>query len=82
MLMWGINRNFSFHRKLSVEVTKSTRPYAAFSVCPGHETKALLNNNGPRYKRSKLECQLNRDVIWCVLVLFLMCALCAIGKYQ
>ena len=47
----------------------------------GHETKALLNNNGPRYKRSKLECRLNRDVIWCVLILLLMCLYCSLGEY-
>ena len=30
----------------------------------GHETKALLNNGGPRYKRSGIERQMNRDIIW------------------
>lgn len=46
----------------------------------GHETKALLNNSGPRYKRSKLERQMNVDVLWCVLILFTMCLFSAIGK--
>lgn len=46
----------------------------------GHETKALLNNNGPRYKRSKLERQMNADVLWCVLILLVMCLFSAIGK--
>lgn len=46
----------------------------------GHETKALLNNNGPRYKRSKLERQMNADVLWCVLILLIMCLFSAIGK--
>lgn len=32
----------------------------------GHETKAMLNNSGPRYKRSQLEQQMNYDVIWYV----------------
>ncbi|ENN83109.1 hypothetical protein YQE_00530, partial [Dendroctonus ponderosae] len=45
----------------------------------GHETKALLNNGGPRYKRSSLEKQMNQDVVWCVLILILMCILGAIG---
>lgn len=45
----------------------------------GHETKALLNNGGPRYKRSSLEKQMNQDVVWCVLILILMCVLGAIG---
>lgn len=33
-------------------------------VYAGHETKAMLNNSGPRYKRSQLEQQMNIDVIW------------------
>ncbi len=46
----------------------------------GHDTKALMNNRGPRHKRSKIERQINRDVIWCVIALFLMCLMCSIGK--
>lgn len=46
----------------------------------GHETKAMLNNRSPRYKRSKLERRINRDVIYCVVLLLLMCFLSAISK--
>ena len=50
------------------------------SICPaGHETKALLNNSGPRYKRSQLERQMNCDVLWCVLLLICMSLFSAIG---
>lgn len=45
----------------------------------GHETKAMLNNNGPRYKRSSLERQMNGDIIWCVVILIVFCLLGAIG---
>lgn len=48
-------------------------------MCVGHETKAMLNNGGPRYKRSSLEKQMNQDVIWCVLILILLCIIGAIG---
>lgn len=48
----------------------------------GHDTKALLNNRGPRYKRSKLERLINRDVLWSVVLLLLMCFLCALGKFS
>lgn len=48
----------------------------------GHETKAMLNNNGPRYKRSKLERQMNVDVFWCVIILLVMCLFSAIGMYD
>lgn len=46
----------------------------------GHETKALLNNSGPRYKRSQLERQMNCDVLWCVLLLVCMSLFSAVGK--
>ncbi|CAI9731631.1 phospholipid-transporting ATPase VA-like [Octopus vulgaris] len=46
-------------------------------IYAGHETKAMLNNRGPRYKRSKLECKINRDIIWCALLLIFLCVFCA-----
>jgi phospholipid-translocating ATPase len=39
----------------------------------------MLNNGGPRYKRSNLERQMNLDVIWCVLILFVLCVIGAVG---
>lgn len=39
----------------------------------------MLNNGGPRYKRSALERHMNQDVIWCVLVLIFLCVIGAIG---
>lgn len=39
----------------------------------------MLNNGGPRYKRSSLEKQMNQDVIWCVFILIFLCVLGAIG---
>jgi hypothetical protein len=53
--------------------------YCHLSVLVGHETKAMLNNGGPRYKRSNLERQMNLDVIWCVLILFVLCVIGAVG---
>ncbi|XP_012939199.2 probable phospholipid-transporting ATPase VA, partial [Aplysia californica] len=49
-------------------------------VYAGGETKAMLNNRGPRYKISKLEGKINRDVIWCVILLLFLCFFCAIGS--
>ncbi|XP_022321882.2 phospholipid-transporting ATPase VD-like isoform X3 [Crassostrea virginica] len=46
----------------------------------GHETKAMLNNRSPRYKRSKLERRINRDVIYCVILLLFLCLFCAIAS--
>ena len=48
---------------------KNTDFIEGMVVYAGKESKAMLNNDGPRYKRSKLEMQMNRDVIWCVCLL-------------
>lgn len=48
-------------------------------VYAGHETKAMLNNSGPRYKRSYLEQKMNIDVVWCVIILLLLCFAGAFG---
>ena len=34
----------------------------------GRETKSMLNNSGPRYKRSELERLINWDIVWCVVL--------------
>lgn len=48
----------------------------------GHETKSMLNNSGPRYKRSKIERKMNTDVLFCVVLLFFMCLIAALGKVK
>uniref|UniRef100_A0ACB8FI56 Phospholipid-transporting ATPase VA n=1 Tax=Sphaerodactylus townsendi TaxID=933632 RepID=A0ACB8FI56_9SAUR len=58
---------------------RNTEEVSGLVIYAGHETKALLNNNGPRYKRSKLERQMNVDVLWCVLILIVMCLFSAVG---
>ena len=45
----------------------------------GHDTKAMLNNSGPRYKRSKLERDINKDVLACVFILFILCIAGGVG---
>uniref|UniRef100_A0A8C4RLT1 Phospholipid-transporting ATPase n=1 Tax=Erpetoichthys calabaricus TaxID=27687 RepID=A0A8C4RLT1_ERPCA len=59
---------------------KNTETVVGIVVYAGHETKAMLNNTGPRYKRSKLERRLNGDILWSVVLLLLMCLTTAIGK--
>nr|XP_032512244.1 probable phospholipid-transporting ATPase VD isoform X3 [Danaus plexippus plexippus] len=58
---------------------KNTDYIEGIVVYAGHETKAMLNNGGPRYKCSKLEKKMNTDVIWCVLVLLFLCCAGAVG---
>ncbi|XP_004697175.1 phospholipid-transporting ATPase VB [Echinops telfairi] len=48
-------------------------------IYAGHETKAMMNNSGPRYKRSKIERRMNADIFFCIGLLFLMCLVGAIG---
>lgn len=48
-------------------------------VYAGHDSKALMNNSGPRYKRSKVERDLNVDVVACVIILFVLCFLGGVG---
>ncbi|CAG9864504.1 unnamed protein product [Phyllotreta striolata] len=58
---------------------KNTDFVEGIVVYAGHETKAMLNNGGPRYKRSSVEKQMNQDVIWCVFILIFMCVIGAVG---
>ncbi|XP_065336042.1 phospholipid-transporting ATPase VA isoform X1 [Cloeon dipterum] len=60
-------------------VLKNTDFVEGMVVYAGHETKAMLNNGGPRYKRSQLERAMNRDVVWCVVILVVLCIIGAIG---
>ncbi|XP_024622174.1 probable phospholipid-transporting ATPase VA [Neophocaena asiaeorientalis asiaeorientalis] len=58
---------------------RNTEAVVGIVIYAGHETKALLNNSGPRYKRSRLERQMNCDVLWCVLLLVCMSLFSAVG---
>uniref|UniRef100_A0A8C3AQU1 Phospholipid-transporting ATPase n=1 Tax=Cyclopterus lumpus TaxID=8103 RepID=A0A8C3AQU1_CYCLU len=60
---------------------RNTHHAVGFVVYAGHETKSMLNNNAPRYKRSKLERKLNTDVIFCVILLLSMCLVGALGHF-
>ncbi|KAJ9587010.1 hypothetical protein L9F63_019389, partial [Diploptera punctata] len=61
-------------------VLKNTDFVEGIVVYAGHETKAMLNNGGPRYKRSNLERQMNVDVIW--LCVDPVCAVCDCPVYE
>uniref|UniRef100_A0A1A8SL41 Phospholipid-transporting ATPase n=1 Tax=Nothobranchius rachovii TaxID=451742 RepID=A0A1A8SL41_9TELE len=58
---------------------RNTETVVGIVVYAGHETKAMMNNSGPRYKRSQLEKRLNTDVLWCVFILLAMCLTASIG---
>ncbi|XP_023258818.1 probable phospholipid-transporting ATPase VB isoform X1 [Seriola lalandi dorsalis] len=60
---------------------RNTDHAVGFVLYAGHETKSMLNNNGPRYKRSKLERKLNTDVFFCVILLIVMCLIGAVGHF-
>ncbi|XP_003473391.1 phospholipid-transporting ATPase VB isoform X1 [Cavia porcellus] len=58
---------------------RNTEVAVGIVIYTGHETKAMLNNSGPRYKRSKIERRMNTDVFFCIGILFLMCLSGAVG---
>ncbi|CAM9459388.1 unnamed protein product [Bubo scandiacus] len=58
---------------------RNTEAAIGIVIYAGHETKAMLNNNGPRYKRSKIERRMNMDIFLCVGLLFMMCLVGAVG---
>uniref|UniRef100_A0A8C9RRY5 Phospholipid-transporting ATPase n=1 Tax=Scleropages formosus TaxID=113540 RepID=A0A8C9RRY5_SCLFO len=58
---------------------RNTESVVGIVVYAGHETKAMKNNSGPRYKRSKLERRLNTDILWSLVLLLFMCLTAAIG---
>uniref|UniRef100_F6TTN7 Phospholipid-transporting ATPase n=1 Tax=Ornithorhynchus anatinus TaxID=9258 RepID=F6TTN7_ORNAN len=58
---------------------RNTEEVEGIVIYAGHETKTLLNNQGPRYKRSRLERRMNTDVLWCILILVFLCGFSAVG---
>jgi len=60
-------------------VIKNTESLYGLVIYAGHDTKAMLNNSGTRYKRSRLEKDINKDVLGCVAILFVLCLTGAIG---
>eukprot|EP00794_Sanderia_malayensis_P007449 gene7449-8271_t len=60
-------------------VIRNTDSIEGLVVYAGHDTKAMLNNSGPRYKRSKLEKDINKDVLACVFLLMILCSAGGIG---
>ncbi|XP_066278383.1 phospholipid-transporting ATPase VA-like isoform X1 [Branchiostoma lanceolatum] len=61
-------------------VLRNTDFIEGIVVYAGPDTKAMLNNSGPQYKRSKLERQMNIDVAFCAVILVIMCAAGGIGN--
>nr|XP_054412157.1 phospholipid-transporting ATPase VB isoform X3 [Pongo abelii] len=58
---------------------RNTEMAVGIVIYAGHETKAMLNNSGPRYKRSKIERRMNIDIFFCIGILILMCLIGAVG---
>ncbi|CAD6185637.1 unnamed protein product [Caenorhabditis auriculariae] len=59
-------------------VVRNTDFVEGIVLYAGPDTKAMLNNGGPRYKRSTLEKLTNIDIIWCVVILLALCITAAI----
>ncbi|MGH0147078.1 UNVERIFIED_CONTAM: hypothetical protein FKN15_009922 [Acipenser sinensis] len=77
-----LTRKIGFDKKsllLRGCMVRNTEEAAGIVVYAGHESKAMLNNSGLRYKRSKLEGRMNIDVFFCVGLLIIMCLIGALG---
>ena len=61
-------------------ILKNTDFVEGVVVYAGHESKAMMNNGGPRHKISKLETKMNIAVIWCVVTLVMLCFIGAVGS--
>lgn len=72
----GLNKENLLLRGCTI---RNTEAVVGIVVYAGHETKAMLNNSGPRHKRSKLERRLNTDILWSVVLLAVMCLVGALG---
>eukprot|EP00051_Salpingoeca_urceolata_P031810 m.13053 g.13053 ORF g.13053 m.13053 type:complete len:1156 (+) comp4442_c0_seq1:490-3957(+) len=67
------------HMLLRGCIVRNTPRVIGLVVYCGHDTKAMLNNTGPRSKRSKLEKLMNTEIIYCCLILLGMCITGAFG---
>ncbi|XP_061700160.1 probable phospholipid-transporting ATPase VD isoform X3 [Syngnathoides biaculeatus] len=72
----GLDSNNLLLRSCTI---RNTETVVGIVVYAGHETKAMMNNSGPRYKRSHLEKHLNIAILWCFLLLIIMCFTTALG---
>ena len=61
-------------------VLRNTLSIKGLVVYAGHDTKAMLNTGRPQGKRSKMEGQITRDLVWCMAILLLCCLVGAIGS--
>ena len=60
-------------------VLKHSAQVVALVLYTGHHTKAAMNNMGGRFKRSKMEGRINRDLLWCWVILLLLSLVGATG---
>ncbi|XP_057715089.1 probable phospholipid-transporting ATPase VD isoform X2 [Corythoichthys intestinalis] len=72
----GLDNNNLLLRSCTI---RNTETVVGVVVYAGHETKSMMNNSGPKCKRSNLEKRLNIDILWCVLLLIIMCLTTSIG---
>eukprot|EP00043_Microstomoeca_roanoka_P010350 m.98307 g.98307 ORF g.98307 m.98307 type:complete len:1161 (+) comp14866_c0_seq1:223-3705(+) len=56
-------------------VLRNTEKIVGMVIYAGHDTKAMLNNTGPRSKRSKLERAMNYQILYCCIILLILCLL-------
>ncbi|RWS07408.1 putative phospholipid-transporting ATPase VD-like protein, partial [Dinothrombium tinctorium] len=55
-------------------VLRNTDYVEGIVLYAGFDTKTMLNNRGPKFKCSKLERMLNKDIVYCIIILVLLCS--------
>ena len=56
-------------------ILRNTEITVGIVVYTGRETKTMMNNCGPRLKRSKLESLINHAVLWSFVILMVICTI-------
>ena len=62
-------------------VLRNTAEVYGLVLYTGPQSKVMLNNTGPKLKRSSLETQMNSGIIMCIVLMVLMAASASLGTF-
>lgn len=63
-------------------VLRNTDFVIGLVVYAGNETKTMLNNGEKRRKTSTLDSLLARDLLWCIIILIVLCSTSAVVSQE
>jgi phospholipid-translocating P-type ATPase (flippase) len=62
-------------------VLRNTAEVYGLVLYTGPQSKVMLNNTGPKLKRSSLETQMNSGIVMCIMLMLLMASAASLGTY-